>query len=58
MYQICAVEDHKAGILTISVTKRLKQVVDSQETDLWANELVNIIEIEDLKINLANKKVY
>lgn len=58
MYQICAIEDHKAGILTIGVTKGLKQVVDGQETDLLANELVNTFEIKDLEINLADKKVY
>lgn len=33
-------------------------MVDSQETDLLANELVNTFEIEDLEINLADKKVY
>lgn len=39
-------------------TNRLKQVVDSQKTDLLTIQLVDIFEIEDLEINLANKKVY
>lgn len=58
MYQVCAVEDHGAGTLIISGTDGLKRVVNGQEANLLAVELVDIFGIEDLGINLANEKVY
>lgn len=58
MYWICIVKDHEAGTLTISGTNKVKRVVDGQKADLLNIELVNIFEVEDLRIDLANKKVY
>ena len=36
----------------------LKQVVNSQEADLLAIELIDLFEVEDLGISLADKEVY
>ena len=58
MYRVCAVEDHSAGALIISGTNGLKRVVDGQEADLLVIELVDTFEIEDLEMDLADKKVY
>ena len=58
MYRVRAVEDHGAGTLTISGTNELKRVVDDQEADSLAIELVDALEVEDLGMDLADKKVY
>ena len=58
MYQVRAVEDHGAGTLTISSTDRLKRLVDGQEADLLAVELVDTFRVEDLGIDLADEEVY
>ena len=58
MYWVRVVKDHEAGTLTINGTDGLKQVVNSQKADLLAIELVDTFEVEDLKIDLADKKVY
>lgn len=52
------VKDHRAGTLTISNTDRRKRILDEQEANFLAVELVNILKIENLGINLANKKIY
>lgn len=41
MYQVCAVENHGAGTLTISGIDGLKRVVDGQKADSLAVELVD-----------------
>ena len=53
-----AVEDHGARTLTISGTDGLKRVVDRQEADSLAVELVDIFEIEDLGMDLAHEELY
>lgn len=58
MYRVRAIENHRAGTLTISGTNRIKRVVDGQEANSLAVELVNTFEVEDLGIDLANEKVY
>lgn len=58
MYRVCAVEDHRAGTLTISGTDGLRRVVDSQEADSLAVKLVDTFEVEDLRMDLADKEVY
>ncbi len=58
MYRVRAVEDHGAGTLTISGTDGLKRVVDGQEADSLAVELVDTFEVEDLGIDLADEEVY
>lgn len=52
------VENHGVGTLTINGTNRLKKVVDGQEADFLAIELVDVLEIEDLGIDLTDKEVY
>ena len=58
MYRVRAVEDYGAGTLTISGTDGLKRVVDGQEADLLAIELVDTFGVEDLGMDLANEEVY
>lgn len=58
MYRVRAVEDHGARTLTIGGTDRLKRVVDDQEADSLAVELVDTFEIEDLEIDITDEKVY
>lgn len=58
MYRVRAVEDHGAGTLTISGTDGLKRVVDGQEADSLAVELVDAFEVEDLGMDLADEEVY
>ena len=58
MYRVHAVEDHEAGTLTISGTDWLKRVVDGQEADSLAVELVDALEVEDLGMDLADEEVY
>ena len=58
MYRVRAVEDHGAGTLTISGTDGLKRVVDGQEADSLAVELVDALEVEDLGMDLADEEVY
>ena len=58
MYGVCAVEDYGAGTLTISSIDGLKRVVDGQEADSLAVELVNALEIEDLEMDLADEEIY
>lgn len=36
----------------------MKKFINSQKADFLVVKLVNMLEIKDLKINLANKKVY
>lgn len=58
MYQVRIVENHGAGTLTISGIVRLKRVVDSKNADLLAVELVDTFGVENLEIDLADKKIY
>ena len=58
MYRVRAVEDHAAGTLTIRGTDRLKRVVDGQEADSLAVELVDTLEVEDLGMDLDDEEVY
>ncbi len=58
MYRVRAVEDNGAGTLTINGTNRLKRVVDGQEADSLAVELVNALKVEDLGMDLADEEVY
>lgn len=51
------VKDHSTKTWTINSTKGLKLVVDSQKTYLLTIKLVNTFEIDDLDIDLADKKV-
>ena len=55
MYGVHAVEDHAAGTMTISGTDGLKRVVDGQEAYSLAVELVDVLEVEDLGIDLADE---
>ncbi len=54
-YRECAVEDYGAGTLTISGIDGLKRVVDSQEADSLAVELVDALEVEDLGMDFADE---
>ena len=58
MYRVRAVENHGAGTLTINGTDELKRVVDGQEADSLAVELVDAVEVEDLGMDLADEKIY
>ena len=58
MYRVLAVEDHRAGTLTISGTDGLKRVVDDHEADSLTVELVNALEVEGLGMDLADEEVY
>lgn len=58
MYQVCTIKDYGAGTLTISGIDGLKQMVNSQKADFLAIELVDTLKIEDLKMDLAVKKIY
>lgn len=58
MYRVRAVEDHGAGTLTISGTDGRKRVVDGQEANFLAVELVDLAEVKDLGIDLADEEVY
>ena len=58
MYKVRAVEDHRVGTLIISDTDGLKRVVDDQEADSLAAELVDTFEVEDLGMDLADEEVY
>lgn len=49
---------YSVKILIISSINELKQVVDNEKADLLDIKLVDKFEIEDLKMNLANKKIY
>ncbi len=55
MYGVRAVEDHEARTMTISGADGLKRVVDGQEADSLAVELVDALEVEDLGIDLADE---
>lgn len=57
MYYVYTVENYRAGTLTISGINGLQRVVDGQKANFLAVELVDIFEIEDWGIYLANKKV-
>ncbi len=58
IYRVQAVEDHRAGTLTISGTDRLKRVVDGPKADSLTFELVDALEVEDLGMDLADEEVY
>ncbi len=58
MYRVRAVEYHGAGTLTIIGTDGLKRVVDGQEADSLAVELVDALEVKDLGMDLADEEVY
>lgn len=58
MYQVYTVKDHGVGILIISSINRVEKIVNYQKADLLSIELVNTFELEDLRIDLADKKVY
>lgn len=58
MYQVCAVKNHGARSLTIRDIDQGKKVIDSQKVDMLMVELVDIFEVEDLEMDLADKKVY
>lgn len=51
-------EDHKVGTLIISNTDKYKKVVDRQKANFLAIELVDLAKVEDLGIDLTDKKVY
>lgn len=53
-----AVENHEARTLTISSTNRCKKIVDEQKTNFLVVKLIDLAEIEDLEMDLADKKVY
>lgn len=55
---VYVIENHRAKTLIISSIDRLKKIINSQKADLLAIKLVDIFEMEDLKIDLADKKVY
>lgn len=58
MYRVPAVQDHGVMTLTISGKDRLKRVVNRQEADFSAVKLMNALEVENLKMDLADEKVY
>lgn len=58
MYRVRAVEDHRAGTLTISGTDGLKRVVNGQEAESLAVELIDTLEVENLGMDLADEEVY
>lgn len=58
MYQVCAVKDYGAGSLTMRDIDEGKRVIDSQKVDLLMVELVDIFKVEDLEMDLADKKIY
>ncbi len=58
MYRVRVVEDHGAGTLTIYGIDRLKRVVDGQEADSLAVELVDALEVENLGMDFDDEEVY
>ena len=44
--------------MTVINTDGLKQVIDGQKANSLAIELVDTFEVEDLEIDLADKRVY
>lgn len=52
------IKDHKVKTLTISSKNVYKKGVNRQKANFLVIKLVDLVEIEDLKINFANKKVY
>lgn len=58
IYRVCAIEDYRTGILTIGSTNKLEKVVDGQKTDFLAIEPVDMLEVKDLRMNLADEMVY
>lgn len=58
MYRVCMVEDYRAGTLIISGTNGCKKVVDGQKANFLVVKLVDLAEVEDLRINLVDEEVY
>lgn len=58
IYKVYVVEDHEAATLHINDTDKLKRVFDSQEAVFLTIKLVDTLEVKDLGINLADKKIY
>lgn len=58
MYSVYVVKDYKDRVLTISSINGINIIVNDQKADLLAAYLVNIFELKDLGINLADKKIY
>lgn len=58
MYRVCAVEDYGAGTLTISGIDKQKRIVDGQEANPLAVQLVDRFEVEDLEIVMIDKEIY
>lgn len=58
MYRVYAVKNYRAKTLTINSRNWLKKVVNGQEADFLMIELVDALEVEDLRMDLDNKKVY
>lgn len=52
------VENYRARILTISGTDRYKKIVNGQEVNFLAIELVDKFEVKDLGINWVDKEIY
>lgn len=57
IYKIYAVKNPNISILTINSINKMKRVVNNQEIDFLAIELLDVFEIKDFRINLADKKI-
>lgn len=57
IYRVRVIEDNRAETLTISSINQFKRVVNSQEANFLAIELVDALEVEDLGMDFADKEV-
>lgn len=58
IYRVCIIQDHGARTLIINGINGRKRVVNRQEVNFLVVELVNLAEIENLEIDLADEEVY
>lgn len=58
MYRVRVVKDYEAETLITNSTNGLKRVVDGHEANYLAVKLVDALEVEDLRMDLFEKKVY
>lgn len=58
IYRVLVIKVHKAKTFTINGRNEHKRVVDGQKANFFIVKLMNLAEIEDLRINLTDKKIY
>lgn len=58
MYKMLVVKNHWIKTFIISSTNRCKKVVYKQKTNFLVVKFVDLANIKDLEIDLADKKLY